>query len=221
MLHATIVTTRVSAWLRGALLLTPLLAGPAAGIEQPRYALLLEDGDFSLRQYAPYLVAETRVSGAFEDAGDLGFNRLFRYITGANQPAAEISMTAPVTQGSAGTDIAMTAPVAQAAAPGGYAVSFMLPSSYTRETAPQPTDPDVYIRAVPAETLAVVRFSGFWSDANYRRQEARLRQFVDERGLQVAGEPRLARYDPPFTPPFLRRNEILIPVTGPVPTPKP
>jgi len=194
------------------------LGTPALAIEQPAYQALLEDGDFSIRSYAPYLVAETVVSGEFEDAGDLGFDRLFRYITGANRAAAEISMTAPVAQSTAGldqgTEIAMTAPVTRAGVPGGYTVAFMLPSSYTLKTAPEPTDPTVSVRAIPAELLAVVRFSGLWSEGNYREQQARLEAFIKERGLTATGPPRLARYDPPFKPPFLRRNEIMVPVAA-------
>jgi hypothetical protein len=198
------------------LLLAPLAgAGSLAmAIEQPRYEVIGRDGDVEIRSYAPYLVAETFVPGSFEAAGNEGFRRLFRYITGANTARAGISMTAPVSQQQAGTEIAMTAPVAQSEAQGGHWVAFMVPSSFTPQTVPQPTDARVRIREVPAQLVAVARYSGFWGESRYRREEQRLLEQVGARGLTVTGEAQFARYNPPYMPPFLRRNEILVPVVS-------
>jgi DNA gyrase inhibitor GyrI len=181
-------------------------------IEQPSYRVIEQSGEIEIRQYEPYLVAETLVDGKFGDAGNEGFRRLFNYITGNNRAQTGISMTAPVSQSAQGQKIAMTAPVNQTAEAGGYWVSFVVPSQYTMATVPQPLDPRVRVREVPAQTVAVLRYAGFWGQNKYQRKEAALLEYVASRGLSAAGGPQFARYDPPFMPPFLRRNEILLPL---------
>ena len=184
-------------------------------IEEPRFEVLAQDGAFELRDYAPYLVAETRVEADFESAGNLAFQRLFRYISGDNTAQQKIAMTAPVTQSrsdSRGEKIQMTAPVAQQADGTGYRVAFIVPAKYTIDTVPKPSDPTVQIRAVPARLVAAWRYSGRWTTANYQEHEAELRREIGARDLKVTGDPILARYNPPFMPSFLRRNEVLIPV---------
>jgi hypothetical protein len=186
-------------------------------IEQPQYEVAAVDGDLEIRRYPGYIVAETFVTGDFESAGDEGFGRLFRYITGANRGRSEIGMTAPVGQRpGSGQEISMTAPVAQRSEPSGHWVSFVMPAAFTLETLPVPTDPRVRLREVPAQQYAVLRYSGFWSESRYSKEESRLRAIMNERGLEASGFAQLARYNPPFTPPFMRRNEILIPVAGDV-----
>jgi hypothetical protein len=192
-----------------------LASSSAMAIEEPSFRVLEHNGAFELREYAPYLVAETRVEASFTDAGNAAFQRLFRYISGNNVTQQKIAMTAPVTQSrseAGGEKIAMTAPVTQVAAGEGYRVAFVLPASYTLETAPTPLDKTIEIRAVPAQLVASWRYSGRWTEGNYRESEARLREQMAERGLQPSGEPVLARYNPPFMPTFMRRNEVLIPV---------
>jgi len=191
-----------------------VIATPAAmAIEEPRFKVLEQDGSFELREYSPYVVAETRVEAGFEDAGSIAFQRLFRYISGDNIAQQKIAMTAPVTQ-SRGEKISMTAPVSQVADGNAYLVAFTLPSTYTLATAPQPLDPTVRIRAVPAQLIACWRYSGRWTASNYRDHEALLRERIKARGLITRGAPVLARYNPPFTPWFMRRNEVLIPVAA-------
>jgi hypothetical protein len=188
----------------------------AMAIEEPSFRVLERDGAFELREYAPYLIAETRVEAGFTDAGNVAFRRLFRYISGENTAQQKIAMTAPVTQSSAaksGEKIAMTAPVAQQTDGDAYRVAFVVPAKYTLDTVPQPRDPTVQIRAVPAQLIASWRYSGRWTESNYREHEAELRAAIAARNLKVTGEPTLARYNPPFRPSFLRRNEVLIPVT--------
>jgi hypothetical protein len=181
-------------------------------IEEPRYQVIEQDGAFELRDYAPYLVAETRVDAGFEDAGSIAFRRLFRYISGANTAQRKIAMTAPVTQsrGDAGEKIAMTAPVTQVANDSGYTIAFVVPAKYSLDTVPQPNDPSIRLREIPRQRVAAWRYSGRWTAANYRDSEQKLRAALAARGLTVTGGPALARYNPPFTPSFLRRNEILI-----------
>jgi len=185
----------------------------AMAIEEPRFKVLEKDGSFELREYAPYIVAETRVEADFEEAGSVAFQRLFRYISGNNISQQKIAMTAPVTQ-SRGEKISMTAPVSQVADGNAYLVAFTLPSTYTLATAPQPLDPTVQVRAVPAQLIAVWRYSGRWTAGNYRDHETLLREGIKARGLIARGDPVLARYNPPFTPWFMRRNEVLIPVVA-------
>ena len=115
-------------------------------------------------------------------------------------------MTAPVAQ--TPTKIAMTAPVAQSPQAGGYVVQFAMPPEWTLDTLPEPTDPAVTLRAVPARTVAVIRYSGTWSQERYAEHLASLQSALAEAGLRWRGEPVWARYDPPWKPWFLRRNEI-------------
>lgn len=187
-------------------------------IEEPTYRVVERDGSYELRDYAAYLLAETRVEAPFLDAGNLAFNRLFRYISGNNAARQEIAMTAPVTQAPAkaargrGEKIAMTAPVNQVADGDAFLVGFVVPAKYTRATVPQPLDPEVRIREVPAQLTASWRYSGRWTESNFQAALAELRAVLAKRGLVVAGEPVIARYNPPFMPTFLRRNEVLVPV---------
>jgi len=190
-----------------ALLVTPT----AMAIEEPRFNVLEKDGSFELREYSPFIVAETRVEAGFEDAGSVAFQRLFRYISGKNIAEQKIAMTAPVTQ-SRGEKISMTAPVSQIADGNAFLVAFTLPSNYTLATAPRPLDPTVQIRQVPAQLIACWRYSGRWTASNFRDHEELLRERIKARGLIAGGDPVLARYNPPFTPWFMRRNEVLIPL---------
>jgi hypothetical protein len=185
----------------------------AMAIEEPSFRVLERDGAFELREYAPHLVAETSVEANFEDAGSIAFRRLFNYISGDNTTRQKIAMTAPVTQSRpSGDKIAMTAPVTQVASGSGYTVAFVVPAKFTADTVPQPNDPSIRIRSVPAQQIAAWRYSGRWTPANYLEHESELRRAMAARGLKALGEPILARYNPPFMPAFLRRNEVLIPV---------
>jgi hypothetical protein len=197
-----------------AAVLAVLAPAAAMATEEIPFRRLEQDGSFELRQYPGYVVAETRVEGDFSTAGNVAFQRLFSYISGNNTTQQKVAMTTPVTQ-SRGEKIAMTAPVSQVADGTAYRIAFTLPSNYTRATAPKPLDPTIQIREVPAELIACWRYSGLWSESNYRDNETRLREHIKARGLVIRGEPILARYNPPFTPWFMRRNEVLIPVSAP------
>jgi len=182
-------------------------------IEEAAYRVVEKDGACEIRDYAPHVLAETLVDGDLEQAGNAAFRPLFRYISGANRARAKVAMTAPVSQAPVGEKIAMTAPVGQERRSGRWAVSFMMPAAYTRETLPEPDDPRVVLRAVPARRMAAVRYSGTWSEKRYAQHRAALESWLAKKGLTAAGDPVWARYNPPFTPWFLRRNEILIPLT--------
>lgn len=184
----------------------------AMAIEEAPYDVVKKEGIFEIRDYAPHILAETIVEGGLEDAGSKAFNRLFRYISGENRSKIKVPITAPVSQNSAGEKIRMTAPVGQQNIQGKWAVSFMMPAAYTMETLPEPVDPEVTLRQVPSCRMAVVRYSGFWSEKAYLRYMSKLELWIKANGLTVFGDPVWARYNPPFTLWFLRRNEILIPV---------
>ena len=160
----------------------------------------------------PQIVAETFVDGQFEDVGNEGFRRLAAYIKGENRKKQTISMTAPVSQADASENIAMTAPVNQQKAGRRWRITFMMPSKYTMETLPEPTDDRIVLRRVPGQLMASLKYSGTWSRKRYEEKRARLLSGLPEWGLRPLGEPIFARYDPPFMPWFLRRNEVLIPV---------
>lgn len=189
--------------------------GLAMAVEEAEYALVYQEEMFELREYAPHIIAETQVTGGFEDAGNEAFGRLFRYISGNNEAQQKVAMTSPVGQIAESQKIAMTSPVGQEQQGDKWAVSFMMPASFTLETTPIPKDPAIVIRQVPARYIAAVRYSGFWSERAYRRNLAELQSWVSARGYSVVGEPIWARYNPPFLPWFLRRNEILIPIEAP------
>lgn len=184
----------------------------AMATEEAPYTVMRTDDIFELREYPPLVLAEITVEGDLEDAGNKAFRPLFRYISGANRSRGKIAMTAPVSQEQQGEKIAMTAPVSQQGEQGKWAVSFMMPASYTLENLPAPDDQSIKLRQVPARRVAAVRYSGFWSEKNYLRYKQELERWITDNSLKAIGEPVWARYNPPFTLWFLRRNEILIPI---------
>jgi hypothetical protein len=186
--------------------------GQAMAIEEASYNVVVKDEKFEVRDYSAHVLAETLVDGDLEKAGSKAFDRLFRYISGDNQSRNKVAMTAPVSQERAREKIKMTAPVSQQRVQEKWAVSFMMPAAYTLETLPVPSNPAVTLRQVPARRMAVVRYSGFWSEARYLEHKLKLESWIRAKGLTAAGDPVWARYNPPFTPWFMRRNEILIPV---------
>ena len=187
----------------------------ARAIEEPKYTVVRQYNGFEVREYAPYLVAEVVVPGPADEAGNQGFRILASYIFGKNKGERQIPMTAPVTQAPAPLKIEMTAPVTQAAAPdtnGRYVIGFVMPAQYTRESIPQPTDERVTIRQIPARVMAVLGYSGTWGQERYAEHEKTLREEIAKAGWQPRGEIEFARYDPPFMPWFLRRNEVMVEV---------
>ena len=196
--------------MRRLLLLLTLAAMPffSHAIEEPDYEVVRTFDNLELRRYAPYVVAEVVLDATAEDAGNQAFPILAGYIFGKNKGEKKFAMTAPVTQSAAPMKMDMTAPVTQAAVAGGMRVQFVLPKGVTLESAPEPLDPRVQLRLVPASQWAAIRYSGTWSQANYDEHLALLKAALDKAGVATQGEPVLARYNAPFTPWFLRRNEI-------------
>lgn len=182
--------------------------------EEAEYTVLLKEERLEVRRYARQIVAETVVDAEFEDAGSEAFGRLFKYISGNNQSQQEIAMTAPVGQVAEGQEIEMTAPVGQTQVDGKWVVSFMMPGSFTMDSTPKPMDERIVLRRVPERTMAAVRYSGFWSESGYQKNKSRLEKWIDEKGYIATGAPVWARYNAPFMPWFLRRNEVLIRIEG-------
>jgi hypothetical protein len=196
--------------------------GALRKVEEPPFTVEVRDGPCEIRRYAARTIAETTVSGDWTVAGNEGFRRLAGYIFGKNQGRRSIAMTAPVAQapparvddGGSGARISMTAPVVQRADRSGtsWTIGFTMPAGETLATLPVPDDARVVLRELPPARVAVVRFSGRWTVANMKKHEEALGRWARARKLIAAGEPEINRYDPPFKPWFLRRNEVWLPL---------
>lgn len=191
------------------------LANNANALEKPEYDVLYKDGKIEYRLYKPYILVETVVdSDDFDAASEEGFDRLFGYISGDNGVDEKISMTAPVQMARAGETFDINREMDANRALEGVKMSFMLPSEYSIEAAPQPTDSRVKITPIPEKLVAVIRFSGRWTESNLAKNEAKLVENIRAANLQTFGPSVFAAYHPPFMPPFLRRNEIQFEVSG-------
>ena len=188
------------------------IASVATAAEEPLYTVVRQHDGIEVRRYAPYLVAEVVVPGPADAAGNQGFRVLAAYIFGKNKGDRRIQMTAPVMQTPEPRTIAMTAPVTQTATETGYVIQFTMPAEFTLDSLPEPLDPQVRLKEVPGGLFAVIRYSGTWSEANYSEHLAELRQGVEAAGIRTRGEPIYSRYDAPFVPWFMRRNEIWLQV---------
>jgi len=181
--------------------------------EEPPYTATLKEGEFELREYPSLIAAEVTVSGERSEAISAGFRLLAGYIFGGNTKKQSIAMTAPVTQAAVENEkIAMTAPVTQTGSEAGWTVRFIMPQGYTLEALPIPNDPKVKLVPLPPASLAVVQFSGLAREPDIIEQTQLLNQFIAKKKLTPTGPATLARYDPPWTLWFLRRNEVMIPV---------
>ncbi len=209
-----------------------------AKTEEPAFESIKKEGDFEVRQYRGFIVAETFVKGDMNEAGSEAFRAIAGYIFGSNISATtkgseKIAMTAPVTmeksveknEDKSSEKIAMTAPVtmekmtgktsgadSKAGAEEMYRVHFVMPAQYTMETLPKPINAKVTLRKVAAQKMAVIRFSGFSTDEKVKTKTEELAAWISIQGLKVVGAPQFARYDPPMMPAFLRRSEVMIAV---------
>ncbi len=185
-------------------------AGGCATVREPAYKVVSVGDGYEVREYAGYLAAETTVSGPWKDGLREGFRRLFSYISGENEGRAKLAMAAPVLSGEP-EKIAMTAPVLQETGAGGeQVVSFIAPAEYTTETLPVPKDPRIRIREVPPFTAAALRYGG-WTDAEtVERKTRELRSLLERDGRTPVLPFLSAQYNPPWTIPPFRRNEIIV-----------
>jgi hypothetical protein len=201
--------------------LSPLLAialagcsvvGIRSGTEEPSYRVLTAIGPVQIRQYAPRLAASVTVPGDEIAARSEGFRRLAGFIFGKNTTNASIDMTAPVAQSAGPAKIAMTAPVAQVSGPAGWTITFYMPSNYTMASLPKPVDPGIVISVVPGEVYGVYRFSGIPGRQAVATARAALFAQLQNSAWTPDGPVVDWFYDPPWTLPFARRNEVAVPV---------
>ena len=181
-------------------------------VEEAGYSIIEKEKGFELRQYESHIVAETVLEGGLDEVGNEGFRRLYQYISGNNRKRQSISMTAPVYQEVSSEKIAMTAPVGQERMGGQWRITFVMPLRYMMETLPEHLDARVELKRVPGRLMAALRYSGTWSRKRYEERKDQLLELIEKRGLRSVGEPVFARYNSPYMPWFLRRNEVLIPV---------
>jgi len=204
--------------LAGAVCLAIIAAGAVGPImsrvEQPEYQIVAAEGSIEIRSYGAVIAAEAEVQGERKAAINEGFRLIAAYIFGANKPNAKIAMTAPVQQQSQQT-IAMTAPVTQQADGNTWTVRFIMPRSWTMETLPAPNDTRVKLKPMPAKRMVAIRFSGLANDSLIQLKTEELRKYSSEHKLKTIGEPLLAFYNPPWTLPFFRRNEVMLELAEP------
>ena len=187
--------------------------GAAMATEEPKYSVVEKEPPFEIRAYEPMIVAEVQVEGDLDAASGQGFRLIAAYIFGQNQVNEKIAMTAPVTveeKTSRSAKIAMTAPVGIESKAGKWMVSFVMPAEYTMESIPKPTNSQVQLRQIPAVKKAVISFTGFYNEQKVAEKTLELEQWMKVRDLQPSGVPNFARYNPPWTLPFMRRNEVVI-----------
>lgn len=191
-----------------------LFAGAVMATEEPKYNLIQQSGDVELREYAPKIIAETVVSGDLDDASSKGFKQIADYIFGNNTAPAggkeKIAMTAPVTMEAQSEKISMTTPVTMQKTEGMWRMHFVMPSQYMMETIPKPNNPAVALRQIPSQRYAVIRFSWFAGEDKVAKKTSELLTWMKDNNITPTGSPELARYNPPWTLPFLRRNEVMI-----------
>ena len=181
-------------------------------VEEPAFKTILHEGAFEIRDYPTLVVAEVTVSGDQKEAASKGFRLLAGYIFGGNKRRQSIAMTAPVAQAPTSEKIAMTAPVTQTQSAGEWVVRFTMPSAYSLETLPDPNDPKVHLRVLPATRFAVLQFSGLARKDDVEAKTVELGALTKTHHLRATGPASLAQYDPPWTLWFMRRNEVMIPV---------
>ena len=180
--------------------------------EEAAYTVLLEQDNIQIREYEELLVAQTTTRGTYKESGRSGFQRLGGYIFGDNVANESIAMTAPVTQEQLSTEIAMTVPVFQEQDSGEWIMTFVLPAKYTLETIPKPIDENVIIKTLPSKKIAIIQYSGFLNTESIIKYSELLKVWLDANEYEYADTFYSAAYDPPWTLPFMRRNEVHIEV---------
>lgn len=188
-------------------------------VEEAPYQTVLKENEFEIRDYAPFVVAQTIIDASYKEAGNKAFRKLFAYISGENEASAKIAMTAPVIaepkSASSSEKIAMTAPVISEQEGEAWLYRFVLPKGFTIDTAPRPLNPDVTIAETAPQRVATIRYSGRSTDAARVRNTKALITWIELTGLEQTSEPRWAGYNAPWALPALRRNEVLIDVARP------
>ena len=190
-----------------------LISNSIMATDEPDFNLILKEDKFEIREYAPKIIAQVEVFGDFDDASSKGFKILADYIFGNNTSTdanSRIKMTAPVEMEPLPQKINMTKPVLAERSDNNWIVSFIMPNEFTLATLPKPNNKSIQILSLPKEKYAVIVFSGLIRESSYLEKEKLLNQFIKEKKLKASGEIKIARYNPPWTLPFFRRNELMI-----------
>ena len=191
------------------------LSNSLMATEEPDFKLLLKEDKFEIREYAPKIIAQVKVYGDFDNASSKGFKILADYIFGNNESVdgnSRIEMTAPVEMETVSQKIDMTTPIVTEDNDNTWFVSFIMPDKFTLATLPMPNDKQIKIISLPKEKYAVIVFSGLIRESSYQEKENLLNKYIKEKNLKTSGEIKIARYNPPWTLPFFRRNELMIKV---------
>lgn len=183
-----------------------------AKYEEPAYSIERKDGNIEIRSYPEVIAAEVEVPGRGEHSANTAFKILAGYIFGKNVSKTKIAMTVPVTEKLSAEKIAMTVPVTTGIDKKNMTMRFYMPSKYSLETLPEPIDKRIKLYRLPPRKFAVIRFSGFSSEENCRKHEEQLSKWLKSENLESSAESMRAFYNPPWTLPFMRRNEIWIPL---------
>ena len=192
------------------ILIVGVLAGPVmSNVEKPDYKVIQSEQNIEIRQYEPMIIAEVEVDGKREDAIRDGFRLLADYIFGNNTVQQVISMTAPVQQ-KENQKIAMTAPVQQQSTGKSWRMSFVMPSKYSMDSLPVPNNNRVRLKEILTKKFVVIEFSGTNSNENVTEHENQLMNYIEANQIKINGSPKYAFYNPPWSLPFLRRNEVMI-----------
>lgn len=192
-----------------------LISNSLMATDEPEFKLILKEDKFEIREYAPKIIAQVEVFGDFDQASSKGFKVLADYIFGNNiskDGNSRIEMTAPVEMEPLPQKINMTKPVLTEGNDNNWIVSFIMPNEFTLETLPEPNNKNIKISSIPKVKYAVIVFSGLVRESSYQEKETLLIQFIEEKKLKTSGKIKIARYNPPWTLPFFRRNELMIKV---------
>ena len=192
-----------------------LISNSLMATDEPKFTLVLKEDKFEIREYAPKIIAQVKVYGDFDDASSKGFKILADYIFGNNESIdgnSRITMTAPVEMEAVSQKIDMTTPVLTEGNNNTWVISFIMPDNFTLATLPKPNNKEIKIISLPREKYAVIVFSGLIRESSYQEKENLLNKFIKEKNLKTSGEIKIARYNPPWTLPFFRRNELMIKV---------
>ena len=192
-----------------------LISNSLMATDEPEFKLVLKEDKFEIREYAPKIIAQVEIFGDFDDASSKGFKILADFIFGnntSNDGNSKIEMTAPVEMEPLSQKINMTKPVLAEGSDNNWIVSFIMPNEFTLETLPKPNNKSIKILSLPKEKYAVIVFSGLLRESSYLEKEKLLNEFIKEKKLKPSGEIKIARYNPPWTLPFFRRNELMLKV---------
>ena len=195
------------------LLLINNLFNPAMATEEPEFKLVSEEGEFQIREYDPKIIAQVEVEGDFDEASSRGFKLLADYIFGNNLldgASKKISMTTPVEMSPLADNLSMTSPIMDDKVNSKWSINFVMPQEFSLDTLPKPNNFQVNIIEVPKEKYAVIVFSGLIRESSYAEKADLLINYLNENRLTQQGAIKIARYNPPWTLPFFRRNELMV-----------